>query len=56
MKPGSVFVDLAAEAGGNCELCKPGELFVSDNNVKIIGYTDFPSRCAGQSSSLYSNN
>lgn len=56
MKPGSVIVDLAAEAGGNCELCKPGELFVTPNGVTIIGYTDFPSRLASQSSSLYSNN
>jgi len=55
MKPGSVIVDLAAEAGGNCELCQPGEL-VDHNGVKIIGYTDFPSRLASQSSSLYSNN
>jgi len=56
MKPGSIVVDLASEAGGNCELTVPGEIFVSENNCKIIGYTDFPSRCAGQASALYSNN
>jgi NAD(P) transhydrogenase len=55
MKPGSVIVDLASEAGGNCELTKPGELNVH-NGVKIVGYTDLPSRLAGQSSSLYANN
>ena len=55
MKPGSVIVDLASEAGGNCELTKSGEL-VEHNGVKICGYTDFPSRLAGQSSSLYANN
>ena len=55
MKPGSVIVDLAAEAGGNCEYTKSGEL-VEHNGVKICGYTDFPSRLAGQSSSLYANN
>lgn len=55
MKKGSVIVDLASEAGGNCELTKPGEL-VNHNGVKIIGYTDFPSRLPGQASSLYSNN
>uniref|UniRef100_A0A7S4JTJ4 proton-translocating NAD(P)(+) transhydrogenase n=1 Tax=Paramoeba aestuarina TaxID=180227 RepID=A0A7S4JTJ4_9EUKA len=55
MKPGSVIVDLAAEAGGNCELTVPGEI-VKHNGVTIIGYYDFPSRLASQSSSLYSNN
>lgn len=43
MKPGSVIVDLASEAGGNCELTKPGEIN-NVNGVKVIGYTDFPSR------------
>ncbi|MCB2110299.1 MAG: Re/Si-specific NAD(P)(+) transhydrogenase subunit alpha [Defluviimonas sp.] len=56
MKPGSVIVDLAAERGGNCELTRPDEKVVSDNGVTIIGYTDFPSRMATQSSTLYSNN
>lgn len=55
MKPGSVVVDLAAEAGGNCECTRPGELHV-ENGVKIVGYTDLPSRLAGQASSLYANN
>ncbi|EXL73965.1 hypothetical protein FOPG_10900 [Fusarium oxysporum f. sp. conglutinans race 2 54008] len=55
MKPGSVIVDLAAEAGGNCEATKKGELAVY-NDVKIIGYTDLPSRLPTQSSTLYSNN
>ncbi|KAI9361226.1 PNTB-domain-containing protein [Zopfochytrium polystomum] len=56
MKQGSVVVDLAAEAGGNCDLTKPGEVTVSPNGVTIIGYTDFPSRLPTQSSKLYSNN
>ncbi len=55
MKPGSVIVDLAAETGGNCELTQKDKLVVH-NGVKIIGYTDLPSRMAGQSSALYSNN
>ncbi|WYZ38617.1 hypothetical protein EsH8_III_000531 [Colletotrichum jinshuiense] len=55
MKPGSVVVDLAAEAGGNCEKTRPGELYVY-KDVKIIGYTDLPSRLPTQSSTLYSNN
>jgi len=36
MKPGSVIVDLAAEAGGNCEATIPGQLAVY-NGVKVIG-------------------
>ncbi|MCP1169229.1 Re/Si-specific NAD(P)(+) transhydrogenase subunit alpha, partial [Limimaricola sp. ASW11-118] len=56
MKPGSVIVDLAAERGGNCELTVPEEKVVTDNGVTIIGYTDFPSRMATQSSTLYATN
>merc|ERR1711931_563919 len=55
MKPGSVVVDLAAEAGGNIETITPGELTVY-NNVTHIGYTDLPSRLPTQASTLYSNN
>jgi len=55
MKPGSVVVDLAAEAGGNIETIVPGELSVY-NNVTHIGYTDLPSRLPTQASTLYSNN
>ena len=56
MKPGSVIVDLAAERGGNCELTVPDDKIVTDNGVTIVGYTDFPSRMAAQSSTLYSTN
>ncbi|WP_170436831.1 Re/Si-specific NAD(P)(+) transhydrogenase subunit alpha [Ruegeria arenilitoris] len=56
MKPGSVIVDLAAERGGNVEGTLPDEKVVTDNGVTIIGYTDFPSRMAAQSSSLYATN
>lgn len=56
MKPGSVIVDLAAERGGNCTLTKADEKLVTDNGVTIIGYTDFPSRMATQSSNLYATN
>merc|ERR1712027_67522 len=55
MKPGSVVVDLAAEAGGNIETITPGEVTVY-NNVTHIGYTDLPSRLPAQASTLYSNN
>lgn len=56
MKPGSVIVDLAAEKGGNCKLTVMDEKIVTENGVTIIGYTDFPSRMAAQSSSLYATN
>merc|ERR1712168_1229439 len=55
MKPGSVVVDLAAEAGGNFETTKPGEIY-SYNNVTHIGLTDLPSRLPTQASTLYANN
>ena len=55
MKPGSVVVDMAAEAGGNIETTKPGELY-RYNDVTHIGYTDLPSRLPTQSSTLYGNN
>ncbi len=56
MKPGSVIIDLAAERGGNCDLTVMDEKVVTKNGVTIIGYTDFPSRMATQSSTLYANN
>ncbi len=56
MKPGSVIVDLAAERGGNCELTQMDKKIVSKNGVTIVGYTDFPSRMAAQSSTLYATN
>ena len=56
MRTGSVVIDLAAERGGNCDLTVPDQKILSDNGVTIIGYTDFPSRMAAQSSELYSTN
>ncbi|WP_416137540.1 Re/Si-specific NAD(P)(+) transhydrogenase subunit alpha [Halomonas sp. HK25] len=56
MKPGSVIIDLAAEKGGNCDLTVADERVVTDNGVVVIGYTDFPSRMATQSSLLYATN
>jgi H+-translocating NAD(P) transhydrogenase subunit alpha len=56
MAPGSVIVDLAGATGGNCELTRPGETYVYDNRVTIIGTTDLISRMSWQASSMYSNN
>ena len=55
MKPGSVIVDLAAEAGGNCALTKADEV-VRHANVSILGFTDLPSRIAVDASALYARN
>ena len=55
MRVGSVVVDLAAEAGGNCELTVPGEAVVREN-VTIVGYTDLPSQMAWHASQLLSRN
>lgn len=55
MKPGSVIVDLAAEAGGNVATIVPGQI-KTIHDVVHIGLTDFPSRLPTQSSTLYANN
>jgi H+-translocating NAD(P) transhydrogenase subunit alpha len=55
MKRGSVIVDLAAEQGGNCALCVPGEI-VQRHGVTIVGVTDLASRMASSASRLFSNN
>ena len=56
MNPGSVIVDMAAAAGGNCEYTVPGELHVTASGVKVIGFTDLPGRLPGQSSEMYATN
>jgi NAD(P) transhydrogenase subunit alpha len=55
LKPGSVIVDLAAEQGGNCSACVPGEVAVT-NGVTVIGLTDLPSRMASSASRLFATN
>jgi NAD(P) transhydrogenase len=52
MKPGSVCVDLAAANGGNVAQTQPDSIVTTSNGVKIIGYTDLPSRLAGTASNL----
>ena len=56
MKPGSVIVDLAAERGGNCELTKPGEVYTTDNDVKIVGTLNLAGKVPATASSLYAKN
>ncbi|UFN47342.1 Re/Si-specific NAD(P)(+) transhydrogenase subunit alpha [Roseomonas sp. OT10] len=56
MKPGSVIVDIAADAGGNVALTRPGEMVVTANGVKILGWHNWPGRIAAAASSLYARN
>ncbi|EKY25325.1 putative NAD(P)(+) transhydrogenase, alpha subunit [Brevundimonas diminuta 470-4] len=56
MKPGSVIVDLAVEAGGNVEGSKPNEVVTTANGVKIVGWTNLPGRIAADASALYARN
>ena len=55
MRPGSVIVDLAAEAGGNCELTLPGEI-AEREGVTIVGLTNLPSAMPLHASQLYARN
>lgn len=55
MKPGSVIVDLAVEAGGNCEGSELGKV-VEKNGVKIVGYANIPGRIPTDASSVYARN
>jgi H+-translocating NAD(P) transhydrogenase subunit alpha len=55
MRPGSVIVDLAAEAGGNSELTRPGEVVEADG-VTIVGLTNLPATMPFHASQLYARN
>ncbi|HXT82401.1 MAG TPA: Re/Si-specific NAD(P)(+) transhydrogenase subunit alpha [Acetobacteraceae bacterium] len=56
MRPGSVIIDLAADAGGNCAATVPGQRADTPNGVAILGYHNWPGRIPVASSSLYSRN
>jgi NAD(P) transhydrogenase subunit alpha len=55
MKTGAIIIDLASVNGGNCELTKLNQIN-EVNGVKIIGYENFPSRIASDSSKLLAKN
>lgn len=55
MKQGSVIVDLAVTAGGNCPLSKPNEI-IEKHGVKIIGYENIPGRVSRDASKLFAKN
>ena len=55
MKPGSVIVDIAAPAGGNCPLTEPGQT-VRKHGVTLVGETNLPSLVVADASVLYARN
>jgi NAD(P) transhydrogenase subunit alpha len=55
MKPGSVIVDLAAEAGGNADLTQADQE-ISHQGVTILGPTNLPSTMPLHASQLYARN
>ena len=55
MRPGAVIVDLAAEAGGNCELTEPDHVVVK-HGVTIHGPTNLPATMPVHASQLYARN
>jgi len=56
MRPGSVLVDLAVEAGGNVEGSVAGEVVETSGGVKIVGHRNVPSRVPFDASALYARN
>ena len=55
MRPGSVIVDLAVEAGGNCPLSEYGKV-VTKHGVTLVGHANFPARVAQTTSQLFARN
>jgi proton-translocating NAD(P)+ transhydrogenase subunit alpha len=55
MKPGSVIVDMAAEAGGNVEGTEAGKEVVK-HGVTIIGLTNLPATMPGSATAMYAKN
>ena len=55
MRPGSIIFDLAAPAGGNCEVTKPGETIVY-HGVTIFGPANIVAQMPVHASMLYSRN
>ena len=55
MRPGSVLVDLAAPAGGNCELTQPG-VTQHIGGVTLLAPLNLPAEVPGDASALYARN
>ena len=56
MKPGSIIVDIASDAGGNVELTVPGAGVTTANGVTILGFNNWPGRIPAASSALFARN
>ncbi len=56
MKPGSVIVDIASDAGGNVAVTQPGQQTLTENGVKVLGFTNWPGRIPAAASALYARN
>jgi NAD(P) transhydrogenase subunit alpha len=56
MRAGSVIIDLAAEAGGNCAATVPGQSTTTPNGVTVLGFNNWPGRIPVASSALYARN
>jgi NAD(P) transhydrogenase subunit alpha len=56
MRSGSVIVDMAAEMGGNTELTEAGKEIVTDNGVRIIGFTNLPASMPASATQMYAKN
>ncbi len=56
MRPGSVIIDLAADAGGNCAATVPGQQITTPNGVTILGWYNWPGRIPVAASALYARN
>ncbi|MBC4016329.1 Re/Si-specific NAD(P)(+) transhydrogenase subunit alpha [Siccirubricoccus deserti] len=56
MKPGSVIVDIASDAGGNVALTVPGEAVTTPGGVTILGYGNWPGRIPAAASALFARN
>jgi H+-translocating NAD(P) transhydrogenase subunit alpha len=57
MRPGSVVIDMAAsDLGGNVEVSKPDETFVTGNGVTVVGAGNLPALMPTSASSMYARN
>jgi H+-translocating NAD(P) transhydrogenase subunit alpha len=56
MRPGSIIVDIASDAGGNVALTRPGEVVMTPGGVKILGHVNWPGRIPAASSALFARN
>lgn len=56
MRRGSVIIDLAADAGGNCELTENNTTVITKNYVRIVGDSNLSDAAVVDASTLFANN